>query len=412
MKIAFVVLIFPTVSETFILNQITGLIDLGHEVDIYAGRPGDISKIHPDVEKYHLLERTYYTRQPPNYIWRFIKAIIWFLANLKHSKFLLESLNFFKYGKQAISLELFYGTLMFLKHKQNYDIIHCHFGPVGLQLVKLRQIGVIQGKILTTFHGYDITRYLKEEGEQVYNWLFNFGELLLPISELWKKRLIEIGCTDKKLVVHRMGIDCQKFAFAKRELRPNGQVNLVSVARLVEKKGVEYSIRAVAKLVNSNLNVKYTIVGDGPLKEELQSLIQKLGISHIVELLGSQDQEKVIEIIKDSDIFLAPSVISKSGDQEGIPVASMETMAMGLPVVSTYHSGIPELVKDGVSGFLVPERDVDLLSEKLTYLVKHPEIWSSMGAAGRAFVEDNHNIDKLNKRLVDIYQKLLDENWG
>ncbi len=110
--------IFPTVSETFILNQITGLIDLGHNVDIYAGRPGIFLKYIQMLTSIIFLNvSTYYTRQLPNYIWRFIKAIIWFLANLKHSKFLLESLNFFKYGEQAVFLELFYGTLMFLKYK-------------------------------------------------------------------------------------------------------------------------------------------------------------------------------------------------------------------------------------------------------------------------------------------------------
>lgn len=411
MKIAFIVAAFPTVSETFVLNQITGLIELGHEVDIYAGRPGDISKIHPDVEKYHLLERTYYTRRPNNFAWRIVKAFIWLITNFsKYSVPLLESLNFFKYGRQAVSLELFYGTLMFLKHQQNYDIIYCHFGPVALPIIRLRQIGVIQGKIITVFHGYDITSYLNKQGEQAYNLLFNLGDLFLPISELWKKRLIEIGCNDKKIVVHRMGIDCQKFAFAIRESRPNSQVNIVTVARLVEKKGVEYGIRAVAKLVNSNLNVKYTIVGDGPLKKKLQKLIKKLRLSDTVQLLGSQPQQEVIKILKNSDIFLAPSVTSKSGDQEGIPVVLMETMAMGLPVVSTEHSGIPELVKDGISGFLVPERDVDTLSDKLNYLVKHPEVWSSMGVAGRAFVEENYDIDKLNHKLVNIYQDLLNEN--
>lgn len=409
MKIAFIVEPFPTVSETFILNQITGLIDLGHEVDIYASHVGDISKIHPDVEKYQLLKRTYYyNKGPDNYVVRLLKAAFWLTANFsKYSVPLIESLNFFKYGSRAISLELFYATIILLKHKQNYDIIHCHFGPFGLRAVLWRQIGAIQGKIITVFHGYDMTTYLRKNGEQAYDLLFNLGDLFLPISEHWKQRLIQIGCPGK-IAVHHMGIDCQRFAFAVRKPRPDGQVNIVTVARLVEKKGIEYGIRAVAKLIDNNFNVKYTIVGNGSLRKKLQQLIKKLGVGDAVKLLGSQQQEEVIEILNNSHIFLAPSVTSKRGDQEGIPVALMETMAKGLPVVTTQHSGIPELVQDGISGFLVPERDVEALAEKLSYLVNHPELWSKMGAAGRSFVEKHYNISNLNNQLVEIYQNLLD----
>ncbi|HYX13854.1 MAG TPA: glycosyltransferase [Nostoc sp.] len=412
MKIAFIVEPFPTVSETFILNQITGLIELGHEVDIYACHVGDISKIHPDVEKYQLLEHTYYySKGPDNYIVRMAKALIWLTANFsKHSVPLIESLNFLKYGSRAISLELFYATIILLKHKQNYDIIHCHFGPFGLKAALWRQIGAIQGKIITVFHGYDMTNYLSQNGEQAYDLLFNLGDLFLPISEHWKQRLIEIGCTGK-IAVHHMGIDCQKFAFAVRKPRSDGQVNVVTVARLVEKKGIEYGIRAVAKLIASNFNIQYTIVGDGYLRKKLQRLIKQLGIADTVKLVGSQQQQEIIAILNNSHIFLAPSVTSNGGDQEGIPVALMETMAMGLPVVTTQHSGIPELVQDDISGFLVPERDVDALTEKLSYLVKHPEVWSKMGAAGRSFVEKHYNINILNNQLVEIYQNLLDDKF-
>ena len=114
-----------------------------------------------------------------------------------------------------------------------------------------------------------------------------------------------------------------------------------------------------------------------------------------------------MKILSNSDILLAPSITAHDKDQEGIPVVLMETMAMGLPIISTLHSGIPELVQDGISGYLVPERDVDALAEKLNYLIEHPELWSEMGKAGRAFVEENFNIDKLNDRLVEIFQSLL-----
>jgi colanic acid/amylovoran/stewartan biosynthesis glycosyltransferase WcaL/AmsK/CpsK len=103
---------------------------------------------------------------------------------------------------------------------------------------------------------------------------------------------------------------------------------------------------------------------------------------------------------------LAPSVTGCDGNQEGIPVVLMEALAQGIPVVTTQHSGIPELVRDGESGFLVTERDADALAEKLTYLVEHPETWSRMGIKGRSHVEQHYNIDKLNDRLVEIFKQV------
>jgi colanic acid/amylovoran biosynthesis glycosyltransferase len=105
---------------------------------------------------------------------------------------------------------------------------------------------------------------------------------------------------------------------------------------------------------------------------------------------------------------LAPSVTAESGDEEGIPGVIMEAFTQGLPVVSTYHAGIPEVVKDGESGFLVPERDVDALVERLERLIEDPELRLIMGRNGRHFVEEQYDIDKLNDRLVRVYRQLLD----
>ncbi|MGD1913662.1 MAG: glycosyltransferase [Rivularia sp. (in: cyanobacteria)] len=403
MRIAFIVTFFPALSETFILNQITGLIDRGYEVDIYADDSRKELKVHPDVEKYSLINRTYYNDIPTNKLLRLLNGIRLLLANFhKNPIVLLRSLNFFKYGKNAISLRLLYMAILMQHQKQSYNIIHCHFGYNGLAGVILRDIGAIQGKVITTFHGIDVTNYVKNKGERAYDLLFQLGNIFSPVSELWKRRLIELGCNGD-IIVHRMGIDCSKFSFIARKLRANGVVQIVTIARLVEKKGVEYAIRAIAKLASSKTNLNYTIVGDGPLKESLQQLIKELGVDRIVTFVGLKQQQEVIEILKNSDIMLAPSVTSFDGDREGIPVVLMETMAMGLPIISTLHSGIPELVENGVSGFLTPERDVDALAEKLNYLVENPEIWNNMGAAGRAFVEEHYNIDKLNDKLVEIY---------
>ncbi|MBD1804924.1 glycosyltransferase [Microcoleus sp. FACHB-SPT15] len=411
MRIAFFVTYFPILSETFILNQITGLIDRGHEVDIYANQPGDRDKMHPDVERYRLLDRTYYIPEfPKNLFFRLLKGLGLVFANLSKAPLvLLRSLNVFKYGKEAASLWLLYLTIPLL-NKKPYDIIHCQFGTDGLKGMWLRDIGAITGKLITTFRGYDISTYIQEHGEQFYDKLFAAADFFLTNCEFFRRRVIKLGCDEKKTVVHGSGIDCSRFVFTPRYPSPDGMIRIATTGRLVEKKGIEYSIRAVAKLAKTYPNLEYNIMGDGPLRNNLQQLIQELGVSNIVKLLGQKPQQEIIEILNKSHIFTAPSVTAKDGNQDAPVNVLKEAMAMGLPVVSTYHGGIPELVEDGISGFLVPERDVYGLAEKLGYLIKHPEIWHQMGRSGRAYVEQHYDTNKLNDQLVEIYRHLL--NFG
>ena len=410
MKIAFLIPQFPLLSETFILNQITGLIDRGHKIDIFADIPGYTSQIHEDVKKYNLLGQTCYrySMMPKNKILRVIKGIGFIIRYVhKYSVPLFNSVNFFKFGRKAASLGLLFQIIPFLE-KGPYDIIHAHFGPSGNLSIFLKDLKAIEGRVITTFHGFDMSRYIKDKGDNVYDSLFAKGDLFLPISEYWKNKLIKLGCSKHKIIVHRMGVDTNKFLFSPRKPKNDDKVILLTIARLVEKKGVEYGIKAVAKVMQTHLNVEYRIVGDGPMKRNLEGLIEDLRIVDGVKLLGWKNQEKIVELMKDTDILLAPSVTSKDGDQEGIPVVLMEALAQGLPVLSTLHSGIPELVQDEISGFLIPERDVDALAAKLIYLIEHPEVWSDMGRAGRAYVEKYYDINKLNDQLVVLYQQLLD----
>ncbi|MBN2457223.1 MAG: glycosyltransferase [Sedimentisphaerales bacterium] len=411
MRIAFLVKFFPTLSETFILNQITGLIDRGHEVDIFASYRGDTTNMHPDVHKYELLKRTHYSISVPSNIFiRICKAACLTAAGIwKKPIAIVRALNFFKYGREAVSLRLLYKVLAHIDSKP-YDIIQCHFGPKGILAAELREVGAITGRIVTTFHGYDVSRYLCDRGNQVYDGLFHKGDLFLAISELGSRNLSDLGCPIQKLKIHHMGIDSQRFAFMPRDVPAEADILILTVARLVEKKGIEYGIRAIAKLKQRYHRIKYKIIGDGPLRKHLQKLVQELGLENTVELVGWRLQDEIINELHSACILLAPSITASNGDKEGVPVVMMEAMATGLPVISTLHSGIPGLVEDGVSGFLVPERDTDALAEKLGYLIEHPDIWSRMGRSGRDQIEGNYDINKLNDKLVSIYQGLIEDD--
>jgi colanic acid/amylovoran biosynthesis glycosyltransferase len=408
MRIAFLVGHFPVLSETFILNQITGLLVRGHEVHIYGYKPDETSKVHPDVEKYQLLERTYYIPQiPKNYFLRFLKGLAFISTNFhKAPLVLLQSLNIFKYRKRAASIRLLYSVIPLLE-SQPYDIIHCQFGMYGVDGMILRDIGAIKGKLITSFRGYDISWYVRACGEDVYDELFAKGDFFLANCEFFRQRAIKLGCDDKKIVVHGSGIDCSRFTYKPRYPHPDGKIRIATTGRLVEKKGIEYGIRAVAKVAKFHHNIEYNIIGDGHLKEHLQQVISELNVADKIKLLGWKNQKEIIEILDNTHLFVAPSITAEDGNQDAPVNTLKEAMAMGLPVIGTLHGGIPELVEDGISGFLVPERDVDAIAQKLHYFIEHPEVWEQMGRAGRVYVEEHYDINRLNDELVEIYQQAL-----
>ncbi len=405
MKIAFIIGSFPTLSETFILNQITGLIDMGQDVEILAQFYPNEKKVHSDIEKYHLMKRVHYFNMPSNKIKRVLKAIFLIITNFYKSPLkILKSLNIFKYGKTALSLKLFYTLVPFLDKK--YKIIHCHFGPNGILGAYLKEIGICS-KIITTFHGYDMSVFISNNGANIYKNLFKNGDLFLPISDYWKQKLIKLNCEEKKIVVHHMGINLERFKFSERRKYFGEPIKILTIGRLVEKKGHKYIIKAIAKIIKKYRNIEYIIAGDGPLEIKLKNLATELGIREYVKFLGAVKQDEVLTLYQQAHIFVLPSITAINGDQEGIPVVLMEAQAAGLPIISTFHTGIPEAVVDGKSGFLVPERDVNALAERLEYLIKHSEIWPEMRSYGRKFVEEKYDIKKLNRKLVEIYQNLI-----
>ena len=374
MKIVFITPEFPTVSETPILNQIIGLMDLGHKVDIISLIKGNNKLMHPDVQKYGLIART-------TYLW-------------DQSSTIFERM-------------LFLATMLI--RKRQYDIIYCQSGRQGLKLLLFHRLHLLSGKLVVQFRGHDISEFVNLNGNGVYKSLFQHADYFLPVCNYFRKRAISLGCPENKIRVMRQGIDCSRFKFTERRKPVRGPVKIVFAGRLVEKKGVEYAIHALSLLRERGYNVELMIVGDGLLKRKLQHLCWDLKIKKFVNFLGEKNQTQIIKILNKSHLFIAPSMTSKSGDQEGIPSVIKEAMASGLPVVSTRHSGIPELVKDGVSGFLVKEGDAKELVDRLSFLIEHPQLWPEMGKAGRLIVEKNYNNKKLIRQLADIFNHLIEE---
>lgn len=404
MKIAFIVGSFPKLSETFILNQITGLIDKGHSVDIFAETKSNEKLMHSEVAQYNLLERASFVNIPSNKFYRKIKALYLAIINLYRAPIkILRALNIIKYK----DLGIFYRMLPLVNKK--FDIVHCHFGPKGNTGIILKDLGVLNGKILTSFYGYDISSYINKD-ENIYCKLFDKVDLMTVLSKDMKKKLINLGAPKNKILIHHLGIKPNRFKYKRKTFRKN-TVKFLTVARLVEKKGLKYAVEAFSKVVNSigSKKIQYDIVGDGPLKKELEEMVFHYKLQNSIKLWGWKNREEIIGMLNKAHIFILPSVTAKNGDQEGTPTVLLEAMAEGLPVISTYHSGIPEQVKNGKTGFLVPEKDTKSLTKKIKYLIEHPETWSGMGRKGRELVEKEFNINKLNDKLIEIYKNLVDK---
>lgn len=405
MRVAFLLDTFPKTSETFFVSQIVGLIERGHSVDIFARYRNRGEPVHPEVEKHQLLKRTQYLI-PESRKERLV-AVGKFLPKLGWSepRELVRLLNPVRPRTSGNKLEILYCDSV-LRKAPVYDIVHCHFGPIGVLGQQLRERGAVQGPLLTTFHGYDIGSYVAQHGSAVYTELFRHGDAFTCSSKFIREKLIAAGCDPAKIILFKLGTDITKFDFVERSAVSDETIRLITVARLVEKKGLEYSIKAIASLVRRFPQLEYTIVGDGPLRDTLSALITQLNLQPYVKLAGWKTQEEVQRLFAQSHIFVLASVLSSNGDFEGQGTVLQEAQATGLPIVCTNHNGFPDSILDGQSGFLVPERDAEALAAKLAELIYRPEQRLEMGRKGRAFVETEFDLRKRNDALVELYRRI------
>lgn len=398
--------VFPKTSETFILDQVTALLARGVEVDVIAECADGDSAVHAEARRRDVQAGVHYAGVvPKSRVGRAAKALPYAIRALVRRETGERGLRRFVTAIADARMAVWTGPGDLAR--RDYDVIHCHFGPSGLRGLALRNIGILDGPVVTTFHGYGISRVIREDGRQTYRRLFQQGDLALTVSRYFRDRLLELGCPEDRVHVHHMGVDTSRFSFKPRMPPADGPVRLLSVARLTEKKGIEYALRALDSLDPRATEVRYEIVGDGPLRQDLERLAADLGLQEVVEFRGSQPREEVLRSLYNAHLFLAPSVTASDGDQEGIPVAIMEAMATGLPVLTTRHSGIPELVDDGVSGYMVPERDAEALGERLACLLQHPDPWEEMGRAGRRRVEEEFDQNRLFDELIGVYEDLV-----
>lgn len=396
MRVAFLTNSFPKPSETFILRQATGLLDAGHDVRVVSAESPTTSVRHDAVREYRLQERTTYLSIPHSPLGAALTVSRSVPVAVAHPAEVIESLRRGRSG--VVRLECI-GQFRRTVSSLDPDIYHAHFGGVGSRWDFVPALSDVP--FVASFYGMDASSELRANPER-YEMLFDRADFITVLSDDMRGDLSDAGCPRDRARIVPLPVDLDQFTFRERAPPESGPVRIATVARLVEKKGVDDALRAVAS-VAADHDVRYEIVGDGPLRSDLDALAGSLGIEELVTFHGFVSSAEVSEILDDVHLFLHPSKVGSDGSKEGTPTAIIEAQAKGLPVVSTRHAGIPSIVNDGEAGVLVPEGDVGALTDALDSLLVRPDQWADMGRAGREFVVANHSISAVSERLIDLY---------
>lgn len=318
------------------------------------------------------------------------------------------------FQKTAFKWAGFYPCFYYRIRQHGAGLIHSHFGNRGYYDLKLKKrLGVPQ---VTTFYGYDVSVLPREEKWQTrYRALFDGCDRFLAEGTYMKKSLVNLGCAPEKVRVQRLGVDLDRIRFIPRKMEKDRRVRLLFASTFRDKKGLTYCLEAFANALQSYKNMELTIIGDAgrsrhetAYKDRVLSVIRDRHLEDKVRMKGFLDYPAFIEEAKNHDIFLGHSIHEANGDNEGgAPVTLIEMSGYGMPVISTLHCDIPEVIRDNESGLLVPEKDVDALTDRIVYLAGHPELWEKMGRAGRKHVEEAYDIRKQVLKLEQIYTDLL-----
>ncbi len=303
---------------------------------------------------------------------------------------------------------LFDCFVIFWVKRRNIKLLHIHFGTLGAKLARLKDR--LQITILVSFYGADTTVYpRKPEWQEMYKEMFAKVDGFIALSETPKKQLIAIGAPAEKCFVVSGSVDTDKLAFVER--MPSEEVKFLIVARLVEKKGYFILLDAFNELVKSGRKVKLVIVGFGFLKEKILQKIEELGLISFVEFNDSSQPKDyfsfIVEKYQQADVFVLPSIVASDKDQEGTPLTILEASSTGLPIIGTNVAGVPEVVNDGETGYIVEQRNVEALVEKMAYLADHPEVRQQFGKAGRLLMEAKFSLKSLPDRLDAVYSKFI-----
>ncbi|MGD2156945.1 MAG: glycosyltransferase, partial [Anaerolineales bacterium] len=298
--------------------------------------------------------------------------------------------------------------------EHNPSILHSHFGHQGWYDIPLAQKHNL--KQIVTFYGLDVTLIPQsQKWQKRYLDLFEHANLILCEGPHMAQEIIALGCPSSKVKIQRLGVDVNGIPYKSRKLTPNESFKILIASSFREKKGIPYALRAIGELKSIFPNLLVTIIGDATSgkktiveKERILNTINQYELQSIITLRGFQPHNVLMEEAYKHHVFLSPSVTASDGDTEGgAPVSIIEMAASGIPIISTNHCDIPNVIKHNVTGLLSNERDIEGLVKNLKWLIENLDKWEGITRKARLHIEKYFDVYKQSQKLGDIYSQVI-----
>lgn len=395
MKIVYIIEKFPSPTEYFILNEILELQRRGIELDIIVLRK---QKQFFDIPALKELKCSLFYLPK---IYLYLPFLIFFNEPIAFIKSL--ALLFNDIRKQSLKTFRDYCISIYfaskLEKNQKFHF-HAHFAFLAVDIASLLS-KINKTKYSLTMHAQDI--YTNEEKLRR---VISDCSFLITCTEYNKKYLNEITFHEFENKIHRIyhGIDTSNWICKKTKPLENSPTKILCIARLVEKKGLVYLLEAMHKLINEGLNIQCTIIGEGTLKEELANYIEDNNLEKYIVLLDFQPQDIVKYILLKSDIFVLPSIIAENGDRDGLPNVIVEAMTLGIPVISTGISAIPEMIENRHTGLLVKDKDANAIVSAVKELISDENLYSSIVENAKRKIKSELEIQHCTDHLINVYE--------
>jgi glycosyltransferase involved in cell wall biosynthesis len=409
MKIGYLLDEFPSITLTFVLNEITGLIDAGRSVELISlRRPNTGEIVHDQYIKYGLDKKIFYLS-----FGKYEKAsLVTVFKEVFKNLFVSHILDFrararllFLCSNRVLGWELsfknFLWSLEITEIIKNQDIkhLHLHFASplVELAYVLHRFLGI---PYTFTTHANDI---FVKPSHLLSKWTKS-AKRVITVSEFNKKYMNAIlGIPSDKIDIVSYCIYVDKIEVKKQ--CPNDPFRIVSISRLVEKKGYPHLLEACKILKARDVKFLCEIRGEGPERSTLERIITTNGLQEEVTLGGFVKHEDVFGFIRSGSIFVLPCVRAEDNDMDGIPNVLMEAMALEVPTLSTDITGVPELIDDAVDGMIVPQNDPRSLAEAILKIRNDPNFAEKIRKNGRTKIENKFNVARNVKLLFEVLAK-------
>lgn len=401
---------FPALSETYILWHMAELLRDGVELTIYPAQRGDDTKVHEEVTQLGMLDLVRAPSLLPPTSDK--AALMAHVAGLIVKSLARQPLPTLRLAAQTRGVENmgWIQAAQFmaeLEKPERFDILHGYFGPPARRAALLRQIGAVDaGALVASFLGFDLNVLGQRLGGQYYARIFERAERISVSSRFMLGKLLELGAPEERVVILPLGLPTSRFNFTARHAPQEGPVKVVTAARLTEVKGITYGLDAIALAKAKGAHVRWDILGDGPLRAELQEKASRLKLDDEVIFHGAQPMTYVRQLLDQAHLSMLPGVRASDGAEEALGGAVIEAQAAGLPVLTTDAGGIAEGMRDGVSGICVPQKDPEALAQGLLTLISQADQWPTMGQAGREHVYQSYDSHKLHERWIALYRSL------